>query len=73
MDIEPCSIELKCLTLVYQVLFFQKLSIGIQLQLVTYASHLQIGTFKVNKLNPPGGMQGSKFIQLISLSIPYNF
>ena len=36
------------------------------------ASHFQIGTCKVNK-ETPGGMQGSKFIQLVYLSIPYYF
>ena len=34
----------------------------------------KIGTYKVNKDPPlPGGMQASKFIQLVSLSIPYYF
>ena len=36
------------------------------------ASQIQIGTCKVNK-ESPGGMKGSKFIQLVSLSIPYYF
>ena len=36
------------------------------------ASHFQIGTCKVNK-ETLGGMQGSKLIQLVSLSIPYYF
>ena len=36
------------------------------------ASHIQIGTCKVNK-ESPGGMQGSKLFQLVSLSIPYYF
>ena len=34
------------------------------------ASHFQIGICKVNK-ETPGGMQGSNFIQLVSLSNPY--
>ena len=33
------------------------------------ASHFQIGTCKINK-ETPGGMQGSNFIQLVSLSNP---
>ena len=50
----------------------QRLSIGIQFQLISYASHLQIGTCKVNK-KTPGGMKGSKFIQLVLLLYPNFF
>ena len=42
------------------------------LKTLIVASHFQIGTCKVNK-DPPGGMQGSKLFQLVSLSIPYYF
>ena len=47
----------------YQVLIFQRL----QLLQVTLNWYMQ------GKQSSPGGMQGSKLIQLVSLSIPYYF
>ena len=60
----------------YALIHFLNLGVPSALCLKTF-NWLQvifkIGTYKVNKDPPPGGMQASKFIQLVSLSIPYYF
>ena len=70
MHIEPCSIELKCLYLKfigYVNIYLLNLGVPSALCLKTF-NWLQV-TFnwymQGKQSNPPGGMQGSKLIQLV--------